>query len=57
LLWIINNSKITLNTPILLYSTNGRTSQCIMEDLLSDSYNYTNVQNIGAARWYPKCSC
>lgn len=54
--WVTSNDKITENTPILLYSINGRTSQTIMEDLSTAPFNYKNVHNIGASRWYPKCS-
>jgi len=55
--WLNSNNNLTKNTPIMLYSTNGITAIEVLEKLKRTPYNFNNVHNIGAARWYPNCSC
>ena len=52
--WCRDHEKISYNTPILVYSNNGRLSQTAKKDL--EDYGYKNVTNIGTHRWYTLCS-
>ena len=52
--WCNSNERITLHTPILLYSNHGNTAQTALQ-ILKDN-NYANVTNIGTHKWYTICS-
>lgn len=54
--WVIGNSQITKNTPILLYCDTGTTSQSVKDELQMQTIGYKNVHNIGSHKWYPHCS-
>jgi len=54
--WINGNKSISKNTPILLYSTEGKESAVMKLELEANPYRYLNVTNIGSHRWYPSCS-
>ncbi len=53
--WVIANHQINMNTPILLYSQDGKISESVKNDLL-DGVDYKNVANIGSINWYSGCS-
>ena len=52
--WCNANDRISLSTPILLYSNHGNTADVALQ-ILRD-YNYNNVTNIGTHKWYNLCS-
>ena len=52
--WVKANKLINKNTPILVYSDNGKTAQSALQSL--EENNYANVTNIGTHKWYNLCS-
>jgi len=52
--WCNEHEKITLNTPILVYSNTGNSAQQAQQMLIDN--DYTNVTNIGTHKWYNLCS-
>jgi rhodanese-related sulfurtransferase len=52
--WCNANKHINKNTPILVYSDNGKTAQSALQSLVEN--NYANVTNIGTHKWYNLCS-
>ena len=54
LTWCKANKRITVHTPILVYSNNGNTAESALQ-LLKEN-NYANVTNIGTYKWYTFCS-